>query len=101
MGRIRQTFPQHLLLHIRKSEEERAGSHGAVKLAQFSTRKGWGHSHLLQMSCWQLGPGTSLLHLLPSSTPCCDMSSWAFLSLECSSSFCSSRVLLVFPVDRA
>ena len=35
------------LLHITKSEEARAGSHSAVKLAHFGTRKGWGHSHLL------------------------------------------------------
>jgi len=35
------------LLHIKKSEDERAGSHSAVKLAHFGTRKGWGHSHLL------------------------------------------------------
>lgn len=35
------------LLHIKKSEDERAGSHSAVKLAHFGTRKGWGHSNLL------------------------------------------------------
>lgn len=79
------------LSRVKKNKQERAGSHGDMKLTHFGTRKGWGHTPFLQMGCWQLSPGTSPPSLLPSmvsSTPCCDMSSWAFMSLECSFSFC-------------
>ena len=78
------------LSHVKTSRQERAGSHSDMKLTHFGTRKGWGHTPFLQMGCWQLSPGTSPPSLLPSmasSTPCCDMSSWAFMSLECSFSF--------------